>query len=62
MAPDGTAEAIYVEGARGFTLSVQWHPEYRAAGDPVSVKLFAAFGAAARDWAARGRAPLMRTG
>ena len=53
LAPDGTPEAIYVENAPGFTLSVQWHPEYNAANDPVSRPLFAAFGAAARDWAAR---------
>ena len=49
-APDGTAEAIYIEGATGFCLSVQWHPEYNAANDPVSRPLFEAFGAAARDW------------
>jgi putative glutamine amidotransferase len=54
-APDGTAEAIYVEGARGFTLSVQWHPEWRAGEDPVSRPLFAAFGAAVHAYAgARG--------
>jgi hypothetical protein len=39
-APDGTPEAVYVDGAPGFTLSVQWHPEYRAAQDPVSRPLF----------------------
>ena len=57
-APDGTPEAIYVKDAPGFTLSVQWHPEWNAAGDPVSRPLFTAFGAAAREWAARsgGRA------
>ena len=44
-------------GAPGFTLSVQWHPEYRAAQDPVSRPLFAAFGDAARAWAA-GRRPV----
>ncbi|MGB8812128.1 MAG: gamma-glutamyl-gamma-aminobutyrate hydrolase family protein [Paracoccaceae bacterium] len=52
VAPDGTPEAIYVSGAKGFTLSVQWHPEFNAAADPVSRPLFAAFGAAAADWAA----------
>lgn len=52
-APDGTPEAIYVQDAPGFTLSVQWHPEWNAAGDPVSRPLFAAFGDAARDWAGR---------
>jgi putative glutamine amidotransferase len=50
-APDGTPEAIYVEGAKGFTLSVQWHPEWDAANDPVSRPLFEAFGAAVRAWA-----------
>ena len=49
-APDGTPEAIYVSGAPGFTLSVQWHPEYNATKDPVSRKLFGAFGDALRDW------------
>ncbi|TGD66073.1 gamma-glutamyl-gamma-aminobutyrate hydrolase family protein [Tabrizicola sp. WMC-M-20] len=56
-APDGTPEAIYVQGAPGFTLSVQWHPEWNAAGDPVSRPLFAAFGRAVADWAA-GRRPV----
>lgn len=53
-APDGTPEAIYVKDAPGFTLSVQWHPEWNAAGDPVSRPLFQAFGAAVADWAGRG--------
>ncbi|MBP0481666.1 gamma-glutamyl-gamma-aminobutyrate hydrolase family protein [Sagittula salina] len=51
LAPDGTPEAICIEGAAGFTLSVQWHPEWDAANDPVSRPLFEAFGDAARDWA-----------
>lgn len=49
-APDGTPEAIFVKDAPGFTLSVQWHPEWNAAGDPVSRPLFEAFGQACRDW------------
>jgi putative glutamine amidotransferase len=53
-APDGTPEAIYVKDAPGFTLSVQWHPEWNAAADPVSRPLFSAFGEALRDWALRG--------
>lgn len=53
VAPDGTPEAIYVAGAPGFTLSVQWHPEWNAAADPVSRPLFAAFGAAVHAWAAQ---------
>ncbi|EAR52612.1 hypothetical protein OG2516_05873 [Oceanicola granulosus HTCC2516] len=59
-APDGTPEAIYVQGAPGFTLSVQWHPEYRAATDPVSRPLFERFGDAVRDWAAGRRAGGLR--
>ena len=55
-APDGTPEAIHIEGAPGFALAVQWHPEYRAGEDPVSRPLFEAFGAAARTWAEGKRA------
>lgn len=53
FAPDGTPEAIYVRGAPGFTLAVQWHPEWNAASDSVSLPLFQAFGAAVRHWAAK---------
>jgi putative glutamine amidotransferase len=61
-APDGTPEAIYVKDAPGFTLSVQWHPEWDAANDPVSRPLFKAFGDAARAWAcARRGVPLQKT-
>lgn len=49
-APDGTPEAIYVRDAPGFTLSVQWHPEWQAGEDPVSRPLFQAFGEAAAAW------------
>ena len=50
-APDGTPEALYIKDAPGFTLSVQWHPEYNAAHDPVSRPLFEAFGEAVRAFA-----------
>lgn len=60
-APDGTPEALYIEGAAGFTLSVQWHPEWNAAADPVSRPLFEAFGAAVRAWAEGKAAPLRRS-
>jgi putative glutamine amidotransferase len=54
-APDGTPEAIYVRDAPGFTLSVQWHPEWNAANDPVSRPLFTAFGQALASFAAERR-------
>lgn len=54
-APDGTPEAIYIKDAPGFTLSVQWHPEWNATNDPVSRPLFAAFGEAVHDFAGCGQ-------
>jgi putative glutamine amidotransferase len=60
LAPDGTPEAIYVRDAPGFTLSVQWHPEWQADIDPVSRALFRAFGAAATEFAAARSGPGLR--
>ncbi|MEJ6398466.1 gamma-glutamyl-gamma-aminobutyrate hydrolase family protein [Yoonia sp. 208BN28-4] len=60
-APDGTPEAIYVADAPGFTLSVQWHPEWNAADDPVSRPLFEAFGAACAEWSAGNRPNLQKS-
>ena len=51
LAPDGIVEAASVKGATGFALGVQWHPEYKASANPDSVKLFEAFGEAARRYA-----------
>ena len=51
-AHDGTPEALFIDGAPGFALAVQWHPEWNAVNDPVSRVLFGAFGDAARAWAA----------
>ena len=59
-APDDTPEAVFVEGAPGFALGVQWHPEYNAAGDPVSRALFGAFGEALARWASGERPPVLR--
>jgi len=60
-ADDGTPEAIYVEGAPGFTMSVQWHPEWNAANDPVSRPLFTAFGDAVRAWADGQAKPVLKS-
>ena len=43
VADDGTIEALSVPKSLGFALSVQWHPEWKAAENPQSVKLFHAF-------------------
>jgi putative glutamine amidotransferase len=48
-APDGLVEAFSVTGARAFALAVQWHPEWQAAQNPDSMRLFRAFGDACRD-------------
>jgi putative glutamine amidotransferase len=57
-APDGLVEAFSVDGAAGFNLCVQWHPEWRAADNPVSRQLFDAFGVALRNYRDRVRGPL----
>ena len=56
-APDGLVEAFSVEQAAGFNLCVQWHPEWQAADNPVSVRLFQAFGAACAAYRQRYRLP-----
>jgi putative glutamine amidotransferase len=61
VAPDGLVEAFTKPDAPGFNLCVQWHPEWRAAANPVSVRLFNAFGVAVRAYRDRVRGPLPRT-
>lgn len=53
VAPDGLVEACVVRDAPGFTLAVQWHPEWNLGGDALSQAIFRAFGEAARRYAAR---------
>jgi putative glutamine amidotransferase len=45
-APDGQIEAVSMPRAKGFLLGLQWHPEWRWAGNEISRAIFAAFGAA----------------
>jgi putative glutamine amidotransferase len=52
-APDGTVEGVRVADARGYTLGVQWHPEWDVANSPFSMALFRSFGDAARKRRAR---------
>jgi len=53
VAPDGIIEAVSVRGAMTFALGTQWHPEWKAAANEDSVKLFTAFGEAVRAHRAR---------
>ncbi|TAK84222.1 MAG: gamma-glutamyl-gamma-aminobutyrate hydrolase family protein [Aquabacterium sp.] len=54
LAPDGVVEAFSwhpmsddTESVRGgFNLCLQWHPEWQAASNPVSQRIFKAFGSA----------------
>ena len=60
-APDGTVEAVYVAGAAGYTMCVQWHPEWNAGNDAVSRPLFESFGEATRAWAQSRKQPVARS-
>jgi putative glutamine amidotransferase len=58
-APDGFIEAFSMPSpslAPGFNLCLQWHPEWQAAQNPVSMDIFAAFGRAVREHQARRQA------
>ena len=50
LADDGLVEAYTVASAAGFTLAVQWHPEWQVEDNPQSMRLFGAFGQACRDY------------
>lgn len=54
-AEDGLVEAFSVAGAQAFALGVQWHPEWKVLDNPVSMKIFEAFGDACRSRARIGR-------
>ena len=49
-AEDGLIEAYSVVSAPGFTLAMQWHPEWKVRENPESMKLFGAFGDACREF------------
>ncbi|MGK2925171.1 MAG: gamma-glutamyl-gamma-aminobutyrate hydrolase family protein [Lysobacterales bacterium] len=48
VAEDGLVEGFTVRDAPGFTLALQWHPEWKVLADPVSTAIFAAYGEACR--------------
>ena len=47
---DGVIEAFSVDPAPGFNLCLQWHPEWQAETNPVSMALLQAFGQATRAY------------
>ena len=53
FADDGLLEAFTVKNAPGFTLGLQWHPEWQVTENPVSMAIFAAFGDACRRYRLR---------
>jgi len=50
LADDGLVEAFTVAGAEGFSIAVQWHPEWQVESNPLAMRLFGAFGQACRDF------------
>jgi len=51
IADDGLIEAYTVDGAPGFALGVQWHPEWQVTKNEFSMAIFKAFGDACRAYA-----------
>lgn len=51
VANDGLIEAFTVDGAPGFALAIQWHPEWQLMNDQFSLAIFKTFGDAAREYA-----------
>jgi putative glutamine amidotransferase len=49
-APDGLIEAFSIPSTTGFNLCVQWHPEWQASSNPISVQLARAFGTACQTY------------
>jgi putative glutamine amidotransferase len=59
IAPDHVIEAVRIREHPGFSLGVQWHPEWKVMENPVSLRIFRAFGEACREFrlARSGGAP-----
>jgi len=47
-ADDGLVEAFVVRNSPGYTLAIQWHPEWQVMDNPVSLAIFRSFGDACR--------------
>jgi len=61
-ADDGLIEAFTVTDSPGFTLALQWHPEWKVTANPVSMAIFRAFGDACRNYRLRDLVPRQAAG
>ncbi len=48
VSSDGVVEAVRLGDDKGKLLAVQWHPEWRAGANPISLNLYKLFGRMAR--------------
>ena len=51
VADDGLIEAFTVDAVAGFSMAVQWHPEWQVTKNEFSMAIFKAFGDACREYA-----------
>jgi putative glutamine amidotransferase len=51
IADDGLIEGFTVDEVPGFSLAVQWHPEWKVTENELSLAIFKAFGNACREYA-----------
>ena len=51
IADDGLIEGFCVDSVPGFSIAVQWHPEWKVTQNEFSMAIFKAFGNACRDYA-----------
>lgn len=51
IADDGLIEGFSVDSVPGFSMAVQWHPEWKVTQNEFSMAIFKAFGNACREYA-----------
>jgi putative glutamine amidotransferase len=51
IADDGLIEGFSVDSVPGFSMAVQWHPEWKVTQNEFSLAIFKAFGNACREYA-----------
>jgi putative glutamine amidotransferase len=56
IADDGLIEGFSVDSVPGFSMAVQWHPEWKVTQNEFSLAIFKAFGNACREYAGQRQA------